>query len=496
MGVWRYCILFMFFSFCVFSGKAQNFSTSYSPIREYRPSQKLLKKVYSGYDSIYNVIASSGRGEKKEIREALKGSKEYLMRLDTANKLMYGDTITKYLQSITNKIMQKNNGFVKDRRFTVFTYRTEEPNASNMGNGVVFFNLDLLSKMDNETEIAYILAHEMSHDIMGHVMSSIQRRYEIINSPEFKKEVRKIKNQEYNKFKAIEALVTKFLSKYTKDGRTQELEADSLGLILFYNAGYSPYVAIRAEEKLDSVDYHPVLMNKVDYGKIFNFPSFPFNKSWLEAEDEETISGGNVATYEEFPDSLKTHPDCKMRVAALKRIIARMNYNMRQPVKNDKGIDFYKMKSYFEMLEYCQFEYDLGSAFYATVELLRLYPENTYLKCSMVNCLFEITKAKEDHYFSQIADFPDKRYCSSYNECLTFLHNANSEIIKTEMNNYYHTYVEGKINNPFSGYLETLIKSESMQKKDREKLIGEYQSKYNDPYYTASLQDKFKPKHK
>ena len=62
------------------------------------------------------------------------------------------------------------------------------------------------------------------------------------------------------------------------------------------------------------------------------------------------------------------------------------------------------------------------------------------------------------------------------------------------MLNYYHTYVNGKINNSFSGYVETLIKSIDTPKAEREKLIAQYQSKYKDAYYTAQLKDKFKPK--
>jgi hypothetical protein len=483
--------LFIFFS-CYFSF-SQSFNDNYAPIRDYRPDKEFLKSVSSDFDSTRIAQIYPGRGQKKEVKSAFRESKKELLSLDTAKLLMRNDTITKYLQSLVNKIQQKNP-LLNKRNFTVFTYRTDEPNAANWGAGVILVNLDLVSKYTHEEEMISTLCHEISHDLKEHVVNSLEESYAITHSEEFKKEWKKMKHSQYNQFKQYEALVTKFLKKDSKSSRVKELEADSLGLVLFYNAGYHAFYAFQEMEKLDSVD-NPAYNNKIDYFKVFNFPSYPFKNSWLEEEaEEETIGGGNVST--KWPDSLKTHPDCKNRLTALKRIAKRQNYNPAKPTGINSTYNYYRVKAFFEILEYNMLEYNSGEALYDALELIGMYPNNTYVKCSIVNCLYQIYNGKATHYTSFMIDMPDKKLAKNYNQLLVFLQNVNSDIIKEIMVNYYKANVEGKINDNYSGYIDALISSIYMEQKEREKLIDLYKKKYNDSYYISLLNRKFKPKKK
>ncbi len=476
---------------CCFIGFSQNFKDNYFPLRDYEPSKEFLKKVLSGYDSLRVAQTYTGHGQKKEVKDVFKDTKKELHELDTAGLLMRNDTITKYLQKLVDRIQQKNS-MLAGRKFTVFTYRTDEPNATCWGAGVILVNLDLISKYSDEEELVSTLCHEMSHDIIGHMVKNVEERYAITQSEEFKKELKDIKAHEYGKFKKIEALITKFMKKYTKSKRVRELEADSLGLILYCNAGYPAYYAFEEMEKLDSVD-NPAFINKIDYAKNFNTAAFPFKNGWLEEDDDETISGGNMA--KEVPDSLKTHPDCPNRLIALKRIAKNMKYNPAKPATHNNSVyTFYRMKSFFEILAYNQDELNIGDAMYDVLQLSIMYPNNMYVKYSMVNCLYEIFASKTNHYMSQIVDMPDKSRNPNYNQLLIFLHNINSDVVKNLMLTYYKQNVENKTDNAFGEYVATLIRSINMTKKEQDKLLDEYKKKYNDKYYISLLKRRFNPK--
>lgn len=262
---------------------SQNFAHDYNPIRNYQADFSLLSKVNKAYDSILKTIKIEDRTVRKSFEKSINSSKARLKTLDSAGYLMRKDTITKYLQAIVDKVVQ-NNKQLKNQNLTVFTYRTEVPNASNRAAGVILFNLDLFTKMDSEEEVAFIICHEISHDILGHVVQGLVKQTEMEKDPKYKKELEKIKKQEFNKLKSYENLFAKYISEYTGQKRTHEIQADSLGLLLYLNSGYESFQALNVVDKLDSVDAI-LFKDSIDYSKHFSFSDYPFKNNLLKAEE-------------------------------------------------------------------------------------------------------------------------------------------------------------------------------------------------------------------
>jgi Zn-dependent protease with chaperone function len=481
----------IFFCCLVFQSlNAQNFAKDFSPSRKHKLNENLIKEINTKYDSLVRNTDFPDRKAKKYIKETITESKKRIKTLDSADLLMYTDTITRYLQVITDKI-QKSNALIRDKKLTIFTYRTDVPNASNRAAGVIFINLDLITKLHNEAEMAFIISHEISHDVKGHVMASLLKGTELEENEEFRKELKKILKQDYGRLKAVETLFFKYMSKYTEHSRGHELQADSLGLIFYASAGYPSASAIKTIQILDSVDT-PVYTNKIDYMKFFNFPSYAFKKSWLVAEEEESI-GGNATAFK-LPDSLKTHPDCKIRAATLEKMVPNLKF---QPANGKKeSYEFYRLDAEFEMIEFLQQDYELSTGLYSTLQLLNLYPDNIYLKCSVVNILYELKNSQSEHYFSAVTDFPDKKFCESYNQMLVFLHNTNSDVLKNLAINYFNANLKNASSSPFAGYVAILLKSIDVPQEEKFKLIAEYKSRYSDAYYIKKLERKFTPKKK
>jgi beta-barrel assembly-enhancing protease len=100
---------------------------------------------------------------------------------------------------------------------TGFVKLSKEMNATNKGS-ILWVNSGLLDNTPDDNEVAFVIAHEAAHSILGH------------GSPENEK---KLKNAEFR--------------------RPAEMEADRLGVQLMANAGYDPYAAARSYARLSKI---------------------------------------------------------------------------------------------------------------------------------------------------------------------------------------------------------------------------------------------------
>ena len=157
----------------------------------------------------------------------------------------------------------------KLRTFSFESIKSSEPNAFALPGGFIFVTRPLVELCKwNKDEIAFILAHEMSHVIRGHVMERIISS-SAINAG--------------SRVTPIRGLITgwlrtagvKFLeSAYSRD---LELEADKLATRLIVAAGYDPQAPVsllarlaqlsRPEEQFDLGKYfssHPEFKIRID----------------------------------------------------------------------------------------------------------------------------------------------------------------------------------------------------------------------------------------
>jgi Zn-dependent protease with chaperone function len=464
---------------------SQDLNTNYSKFNNYKPKPEYLKNLFLGYDSIYRSISYREKKENKVMKEALNETKSNLENFDTNDLLMKNDSITRYLQNLANTIQQKNP-LLTGRKITVFTYRSILPNAANYGNGIILFNLNLIAKFNKEENVAFILCHEIGHDIKGHVIEGIRKNYELEVNSELKKQFDKIRSQEFNKFKSYEAYAANYLNQLTSKKRSLEIQADSIGLFLYYNAGYNLNDAYETIQRLDSIDGETYTA-KIDFNKYFNYPQQAFKKSWLEPEEEEeTIDGGNIEQMKR-PDSLKTHPDCKDRLRLLKNI--KLNDKKSNSSNGDYSYMYYM--SQLEMLDVYLADFEYSKGLYNALQLAEKYPDNLYVKCSILNYLYELYYSKEHHFFSMVSDKPDKKNTESFQELIYFLNNINSSTLKNIVYGYFKANFSTSISDAYSGYILTLLKSMDKTKEQKVVLVNEYEKSFGKNDYLLKLKSKF-----
>ena len=116
-------------------------------------------------------------------------------------------------------------------------------NAFNIPGGHVYVNAGLIAATDNSAELAGVMAHEISHGVARHGTEMLSRAYgfNIVaglvlggNPPIYQQILAQIVGA----------------GTFAKFGRDAEREADHLGVVYMYNAGYDPHGMVTMFQEL------------------------------------------------------------------------------------------------------------------------------------------------------------------------------------------------------------------------------------------------------
>jgi|GEM_PF-2338832 len=465
---------------------AQSTLTHYEPIHYAPVDEEILTEIKTAFDDHLAQLSFHKRDETKRAKEFAEGLYNSLKIPNDHGSLSTENPLASYLQGIVDRIASANS--LESNYYKVFLSVDDIPNAANYGEGVIVFNLGLLSRLNSEGEIAFILAHEMSHDLKDHVFSGIQKKVIAIESDDYKMQAKEIEKKAYNQRAALIQLYRTYTSEFNEHGRANELEADSLGLILAQKAGFKVEDALSAMAILDVSDQFPAL--QLDYAGYFNFRSFPFDEKWLEHKKTQNL-GGNLDDYI-FPDSLKTHPSCKARDSALRIIGHAENYqfdSMQAPLYfslyemvQAEQISFYRITGQFAKMLY----YSLWQS--------QVNPKNSYFSNCIGAALYGVYSAQYAHRFSQAVPFPNQKMEPAYAELVGFLHKLNL----SNLEQLFHAFTAERIpaagSDAFSDLLFAL--SDGIELGDdpeaRQELVANYESTYGDSSpFTLYLKNQF-----
>ncbi len=86
---------------------------------------------------------------------------------------------------------------------------------------------------------------------------------------------------------------------------------------------------------------------------------------------------------------------------------------------------FYDLKVQFDyaVIDHCFQTKNLSRALYLSLQMLRQYPDDSYLNIKVGECLNEIYLSQKNHQLSKVVDLPDPDHDPKYNTVLIFLQN-------------------------------------------------------------------------
>ena len=136
--------------------------------------------------------------------------------------------------------------------------------------------------------------------------------------------MKRLSKQEYGAGQQLDEMIKKLEFGNRRHRRENETKADRYAFMFMKNTGFDCNGIKTCLQLLDKVD-DSLLYKSIDPGLIFNFSSYPFKKKWIQNESAifSQMSNDNSPLTKKERDSLRTHPDCAVRISFLEDSILR-----------------------------------------------------------------------------------------------------------------------------------------------------------------------------
>ena len=395
---------------------------SYKPVKQDSMALvSIMKNFEVKYKSALSTLPAENKSSMKDFYQA---RWDYAKTLFTEKEIFLDKAAQEYLDALVGEI-RKANPVLQQRDFSVFFDRTPVPNASYLCHGLIVFNMGLFTRLHNESQVAFILCHELSHFYLEHGEKAMRQLASNYESKEFKDKLKQISKQEYGKRTELEGLLKGVVINTRRHSRDHEAQADSMAFQFLKNTRFNTGESLQALGLLDSIDKDHFTASE-DLPRIFNTSSYPFQPKWLRKETGLLSGHAELETEDKaLADSLKTHPDCKVRIALLAPFIGGSTGAVN-PV-NEKTFRELQSAFRYEMIQFEQEKENLGATLYLAMLAERDQPGDPYLVSTIGSILTQFYVAQKEHRLGLLVSMPSPYYDKGYNEYLQFIQNLHKE---------------------------------------------------------------------
>lgn len=379
---------------------------------------------------IAELEKTTDKNIRKELLQIYNESKQNFLKTIQKGYFIDKKPYQIVLDSLFYKITKANP---ETEHIKVLVEINEEPNAYNTGEDFVSLYLPLLSKVEHTEQLAFIICHEMAHQLLQHPLSNLKKNVASFHSEQVKEKIQNIKKQKYNRNQKTEMLLKDLVYTHRKSSRVNEIQADSLGFILFSKAfPNQKQYALSVLHLLDSIDVEQDSLVENDYYQLFHSEKQAFKRSWLVNDEFDMYSYNTAPKFWEL-DSLKTHPDCHERILALKN-----NFSLNETTTVDENNTFRPLKKQAQndVVFGLYFLKEYGKSLYETLLLLKNNQNDVFLRKMTYQNLLRIQEAQKNYTVNRYVENVNPRYSISYNTFLTFIR----KLRKTELENLIQMY--------------------------------------------------------
>lgn len=199
------------------------------------------------------ACATTGPGGKKSFiiiptENEVEIGKQVVVDVEKEEKVLSNVQVQNYVNRVGQKIAR-----VCDRRDIKYSFKvldSEEINAFACPGGFIYVYKGLMKQLDNEAQLAAILAHEVSHVVARH---SVQR-LQIVYGYSILMEVALGDKMSQTARQLVDTAAGVILLGY---GRENEYEADEYGILYAKKSGYNPNGMIQVFEKFKKMEGSP-----------------------------------------------------------------------------------------------------------------------------------------------------------------------------------------------------------------------------------------------
>ena len=275
-----------------------------------------------------------------------------LEQLIQSGRVLYGDPLTEYANDILDNLKKYSKDDLDDVQ--LYTLKSNEVNAFATHQGVIFITVGLWGQIENEAQLAFIIAHELTHVVEKHSQLSYQHTDDRARKGRYGDDM---------------------ISTYYQYSKDNEEECDKKGFKLALKAGYN------AEDLYSTFNvllysYLPIDEMKVDYSWIENDGFKVIDKYLIEELNE-------ISAEEDVDDEFHTHPNIYKR-----RVNIKTQYNANKDKEDTKTYVAGTESDFLEVRELARFEMmnifirrgDYIKGLYHNLILTKTHPNNSFVK--------------------------------------------------------------------------------------------------------------------
>lgn len=358
----------------------------------------LMAQPVTQFVADYHPVACTGDVPADFVRyggEKVKKGEIVYNALFTSGELLFGTPMNAYVEAVADRLLFLYPELQRQLRFYVL--RSPDVNAAAYENGMVVVNTGLLAQLRNESELAFILAHEIVHIKEGHIQAE----------REAAKKERRATRQTLPDF----VVTTQYRS------REHETEADRLAFQLFFSRTSYSYEALDGVFDVLQYSYLP-------------FDEIPFDRRFVEAAcyhfpDDYFLSAVTpVRAREDYADTLSSHPNLLKRREWIRRQVAAADNSGRSDFLQPEAL-FCEVRDMarFECIDSWLTHHRYADAFYNSYVMLRQYPDNLFLHRALYMSLYGISCQKNTDTFDDVVP-PSKEVEGEKQQLCYFLRKA------------------------------------------------------------------------
>ncbi len=326
--------------------------------------------------SVYFFSPTLTKEQEKLLKERQEEKKQLEEKLLASKLVVSNGELFSIVEKILSKILKANPEIPQATKIVL--YKSSDFNAFTMGNNLIFIHVGLLYSLNNEDEIAMVISHEIAHNTLKHIETSMLEYVKMVTNSKLNQELKNASKQKYNQVSALNAIMLPRILETREKSRFHEFSADSLGFIYTTNAGFSQkkalatFVAMEEQKNGQS--------KSLDLLKMLNHRHIPT----LCAKEKEYKRTGSLGEFQKdtskLADYLATHPYERDRFSALalhsNLDTVFSNYSKARSISD---IAYYKLVS--EEITQIELEQkNFTSLIYYSCQALLLDPENKVLK--------------------------------------------------------------------------------------------------------------------
>lgn len=247
----------------------------------------------------------------KKYKEIWDNRTSFITEAIQAKDFVREPEVYQYISQILSEIIKGNASYFPQRPMLLID-RSASVNAYTIGGNIIAVNTGLITFARSREEIALVIAHELSHNILEHTEKAMKEKAEWLTSEEYKNSLNAVLDSKYERLTRLKKIFETYSFSRSRHNRYHESDADSMALVLLKNSriSFDPVYFLR----LDSSDTQYKTALKEPLKNYFIPYSITLEDGWLQKRSRGlSTKNYNFRDTTGIADSLKTHPDCKER---------------------------------------------------------------------------------------------------------------------------------------------------------------------------------------